>query len=80
MENGEGEINSVGCNELRLRSGRIVSPDEHNSIQNQEEEKDKQPTITPSTVHITKETEPGGNTVEPQDPDKDTTPPPFPKD
>jgi hypothetical protein len=33
MENGEGETNSVGCNELRLRSGRIISPEENNVFQ-----------------------------------------------
>jgi hypothetical protein len=26
MENEEGETNLVGCNEIRLRSGRIISP------------------------------------------------------
>ena len=29
MESGEGEINSVGCNELQLRSGRIISPEKN---------------------------------------------------
>jgi hypothetical protein len=78
MENGEGETNSVGCNELRLRSGRIISPEENNVSQEQENE--KQPAITPSTVVITEEIEQGGNTVESQDPDKDATPsPPFPE-
>jgi hypothetical protein len=74
MENGEGETNSVGCNELRLRSGHIISPKENNVSQEQENE--KQPTITPSTVVITEEIEQGGNTVESQDPDKDATPSP----
>jgi hypothetical protein len=80
MENGEGETNSVGCNELRLRSGCIISPEESNVFQEQENENNKQPAITPSTVVITEEIEQGGNTVESQDPDKDATPsPPFPE-
>jgi hypothetical protein len=78
MENGEGEINSVGCNELQLRSGRIISPEENDVFQGKESE--KKPAITPSTVVITEEIEQGGNTVESQDPDKGATPsPPFPK-
>jgi hypothetical protein len=75
MENGEGETSSVGCNELRLRSGHIISPEENNIFQEQENE--KQPTITPSTVVITEEIEQGGNTVESQDLDKDATPSPL---
>jgi hypothetical protein len=51
MENGEGETSSVGYNELRLRSRRIISPEENNVFQEQESE--KQPEITPSTVVIT---------------------------
>ena len=78
MENDEGETNLVGCNELWLRSGRIISPEENNVSQEQENE--KQPTITPSTMVIIEEIEQGGNIVESQDPNKDATPsPPFPK-
>jgi hypothetical protein len=78
MESGEGETNSVGCNEIRLRLGCIISP-EQNDV-SQEQENEKQPTITPSTVVITEEIEQGGNTVESQDSDKDVTPsPPFPE-
>jgi len=53
MENEEGETNSVGCNELWLRSWNIISPEENNSSQDQENE--KQPAITPSYVVITEE-------------------------
>ena len=74
MENGEGETKSVGCNELRLRSGQIISPEENNVFQEQESE--KHPTITPLTVVIIEEIEQGGNIVESQDPDKDATPSP----
>jgi hypothetical protein len=74
MENGEGETNLVGCRELQLRSRRIISHEENNIFQEQESE--KQPTITPSTVVITEEIEQGGNTIESQDPDKDATPSP----
>jgi hypothetical protein len=78
MENGEGEISSIGCSELRLRSGRIISPEENNVFQEQESE--KKPTITPSIVVITEEIKQRGNTVESQDPDKDAAPSPlFPK-
>jgi hypothetical protein len=42
MENGEGETNSVGCNELQLRSGRIISPEENNIFQEQESENNQQ--------------------------------------
>jgi hypothetical protein len=59
MENGEGETNSVGCNEIRLISGRIISPEENNV--SQEKENKKQPAITPSTMVITEEIEQGGN-------------------
>jgi hypothetical protein len=76
MENGEEETKSVGCNELRLRSGHIISPEENNIFQEQENENNKQPTIMPSTVVIMEEIEQGGNTVESQDPDKDATPSP----
>jgi hypothetical protein len=63
-----------------LRSGCIISPEENNVFQEQENENNKQPTITPSTVVITEEIEQGENTVESQDPDKDATPSPsFPK-
>jgi hypothetical protein len=55
MENGEGETNSVGCNELWLISGCIISPEENNISQEQENE--KQPTITPLTLVITEEIE-----------------------
>jgi hypothetical protein len=76
MENGEGEISSVGCSELQLRSGRIISLEENDVFQGQE----KQPTITPPTVEITEEIKWGGDTVESQDPDKGATPsPPFPE-
>ena len=44
MENGEGETSSIGCIKLQLRSGRIISPEENNVFQEQESE--KQPTIT----------------------------------
>jgi hypothetical protein len=63
MENGEGETNMVGCNELWLRSGRIISPKENNVFQ--EQESGKQPAITPWTVVITEEIKKWGNTVEP---------------
>jgi hypothetical protein len=80
IENLDGEINSVGCNELRLRSGCIISPEESNIHQEQENENNIQPTITPSTVVITEEVEQGGNTVEQQNPDEDVIPPPpFPE-
>jgi hypothetical protein len=80
MEHGEGETNSVGCNELCLRSGHTISPEESNFFQEKENENKKKPTITPSIVVITKEIEQGGNTFKSQDPDKDATPsPPFPK-
>jgi hypothetical protein len=36
VENLEGEINLVGCNELRLSSGCIISPEESNILQEQE--------------------------------------------
>jgi hypothetical protein len=63
-----------------LRSGRIISPEESNIHQEQENENNIQPTITPSTVVIMEETEQGGNTVEQQNPDEDVTPPPpFPE-
>jgi hypothetical protein len=71
MENGEGEINFVGCNKLRLRSGRIISPEENDVFQEQE----KQPTITPPTVEIKEEIEQGGgDIVKSQYPDKGVTP------
>jgi hypothetical protein len=57
MENGEGETISVGCNELQLRSGCIISPEENNV--SQEKENEKQPAITPSTVVIKKEIQKG---------------------
>jgi hypothetical protein len=78
MENGEGETNLVGCSKLQLRSRRIISHEENNVFQEQESE--KQPAITPSTMAITEEIEQGGNIIESQDPDKDETPSPsFPK-
>jgi hypothetical protein len=78
MESGEGEINSAGCNELWLRLGHIISP-EQNGIP-QEQGNEKQLAITPSTVVIIEEIEQGGNTVESQDSDKDEIPsPPFPE-
>jgi hypothetical protein len=80
VENLEGETNSVGCNELRLRSGCVISPEESDIHQEQENENDRQTTIKPSTVVITEETEQGENTVEQQNPDKDViSPPPFPE-
>jgi hypothetical protein len=42
MENGEGETSSVGCNELWLRLGRMISPEENNISQEQENEKNQQ--------------------------------------
>jgi hypothetical protein len=78
MESGEGEINPVGCNELRLILGCIISLEQNDVPQEQGNE--KQPAITPSTMVITKEIEQGGNTVESQDSDKDAIPsPPFPE-
>jgi hypothetical protein len=78
MENGEGETNSVGCNELWLRLGCIISPEENNIFQ--EKENEKQPAITPLTMVIIEEIEQGGNTVQSQDTDKDVIPsPPFTK-
>jgi hypothetical protein len=50
MENGEGDTSSVGCSELRLRSERIISPEENNIFQ--EEESGKKLVITPSTMVI----------------------------
>jgi hypothetical protein len=80
VENLECETNSVGCNELRLRSGCVVSPEESSIHQEQENENDRQPTINPSTVVITEEAEQGENTVEQQNPDKDViSSPPFPE-
>jgi hypothetical protein len=78
MDNGEGETSSVGCSELRLRSRRIISPEENNVFQEQDNE--KQPAITTSNMVIIEEIEQGGNPIESQDPDNDATPsPPFPK-
>jgi hypothetical protein len=78
MESGEGEINSVGCNELRLRSGSIISPKQNDVPQEQGNE--KQPAITPPTMVITEEIRKGRNTVKSQDSDKDAIPsPPFPE-
>jgi hypothetical protein len=57
VENVEGEINSVGCNKLWLRSRCIIYPKESNVSQEKENENNIQPTITPSTVAITQETE-----------------------
>jgi hypothetical protein len=75
MESGEGEINSVGCNELWLRLGRIISPEQNDVPQEQGNE--KQPATTPSTVIITEEIRQGEDTVESQDSDKDTIPSPL---
>jgi hypothetical protein len=58
MENGEGETSSVGCSKLRLRSGRIISPEENNVFQEQENE--KQPTITPSICGNNRRNRAGG--------------------
>jgi hypothetical protein len=77
MENGEGETNLLGCNELWLISGRIISPEECNDFQEKENKNNIQPTTTPSTVVITKETNQGGNTFESWDPNKDETLPPL---
>jgi hypothetical protein len=80
IENLDGEINSVGCNELRLRSGCIIYPEESNIHQEKENENNIQPTITPSTVVITEETEQGRKHSRATNPDEDVTPPPpFPK-
>ena len=62
MESGEGEINSVGCNELWLRSGHIISPEQNDVPQEQGSE--KQLKITPPTMVITEEIRQGRNTVE----------------
>jgi hypothetical protein len=76
MENGEGDTSLVGCSELWLRSGRIISLEENNIFQ--EQESGKQPTITPYTMVIIEEIEQEGNNVKSQDPYKDATPsPPF---
>jgi hypothetical protein len=56
IENVDREINSVGCNELQLRSGHIISAKENNVHQEKENENNIQPAITPSTVVITEET------------------------
>jgi hypothetical protein len=56
VDNLEGEIKSVGSNELRLRSWRIISPDKSDIHQEWENENDIQPTIKPLTVVITEET------------------------
>jgi hypothetical protein len=80
IENLEGEINSVGCNELQFRSGCTIYYEESNIHQEKENENILQPTITPLTVVIMEEAEKGGNIVEKQSPDKDVTPPPpFPE-
>jgi hypothetical protein len=78
MESGEGEINLVGCNELRLRSGHIISPEQNDVPQEQGNE--KQLAITPSTMVIIEEIKKGRNTVESKDSNKDSIPSPlFPK-
>jgi hypothetical protein len=57
VENLEGEINSVGCNEVWLRSGRIISPEESEIHQLEQENKNNiQPTIKPSTLVLIEET------------------------
>jgi hypothetical protein len=70
VENLEGETNSVVCNEHRLRSGHVISPEESEIHQEKENENDSQPTIIPSTMVIIEETKQGKNTVEQQNPDK----------
>jgi hypothetical protein len=61
-----------------LRSGRIISPEENYIFQEQESE--KKPSITPSTVVIIEEIKQGGNTIKSQDPDQDAMPSPsFPE-
>jgi hypothetical protein len=78
MESGEGEINSLGCNELWLRSGHIISL-EQNDIP-QEQGNEKQPAITPPTMVITEEIRQRRDIIESQDSDKDTIlSPPFPE-
>jgi hypothetical protein len=80
IENLEGEINSVGCNKLQLWSRCIIYPEESNIHQDQENESNTQPTITPSTMVIIEEVEQGENTVEKHNLDEDVTPPPpFPE-
>jgi hypothetical protein len=80
IENVDGEINSVGCNKLWLRSGCIISPERNNIHQDKENENNVQLAITPSTVVIMEETEEEGNTVEQWNPNEDVTPPClFPK-
>jgi hypothetical protein len=75
IENLDGEINSIGCNELQLRSGHIY-PKESKIHQEQDNENNIQPTITCLTIVITEEVEQGGNTVKQQNPDEDVIPPP----
>jgi hypothetical protein len=76
IENLDGEINSVGCNELQLRLGHIISPEE-NKIHQEKENENIQPTMTPSNMVIMEEIKQRGNTVEPQNFDEDATPPPL---
>jgi hypothetical protein len=59
IENLDGEINYVGCNELQLRSECIIYFEESNIDQAQENENNIQPTITPSTLVIMEEVEHG---------------------
>jgi hypothetical protein len=63
-----------------LRSWRIVSFEESDIHQEQENENDRQLAIKPSTVVIIKEIEQGENIVEQQNPDKDiiSLSPPLP--
>jgi hypothetical protein len=78
METGEGEINSVGCNEIRLRSGRIISPEQNHVPQ--EHGNEKKLAVTASIVVIKEEIRQGRNIVKSQDSDKDAIPSPlFPK-
>jgi len=78
MESGEGEINSVGRNELQLRSGCIISFEQN--VVPQEQGNEKQLAITPPTVVIIEEIKQGRNTVKSQDSDKEAIPSPsFPE-
>ena len=54
VKNLEGETNSVGCNELWLRSRHVIYPKESDIHKKQENENDRQPKMKPSTVVIRK--------------------------
>jgi hypothetical protein len=77
VENLEGETNSIGCNKLWLRSGRVISPEERNIHEEHDNEDDIQPVIKPSTVVIKEETTQGKNTIEKHNPNENVISPPL---